>query len=81
MSSVNPPSGKSVANTLYHGAVIGGLTVGYSLLGKRLLKIKPADIARLDLEDGAKLTATVAASLATRDLLIQQGILPPDILK
>ena len=81
MSSVNPPSGKSITNTLYHGGVVGGLTVGYSWLGKRLLKIKPADIARLDLEDGVKLTATVAASLATRDLLIQQGILPPDILK
>lgn len=78
---MSTPSGKSIANTLYHGAVVGGLSVGYSMLAKRLMKTKPADLGRLDLEDGAKITATVAAALATRDMLVQQGIIPADILK
>ena len=73
--------GKDIANTLYHGAVVGGLTVGYNMLAKRILKTKPADLGRLDIEDGVKVTASVAAALATRDLLIQQGILPADLLK
>jgi energy-converting hydrogenase Eha subunit G len=81
MSTITPPSGKGIANTLYHGAVVGGLSVGYSMISKRLLKIKPADLGRLDVEDAVKVTTTVAAALATRDMLVQQGILPADILK
>ena len=81
MANVNPPSGKSIANTIYHGAVVGGLSVGYSVLSKRLLKIKPADLGRLDIEDAVKVTTTVAAAIATRDMLVQQGIIPADILK
>ena len=77
----NMPSGKGIVNTIYHGAVVGGLCVGYNILAKRLLKTKPADLWRLDLEDSLKITATVAAALSTRDMLMQQGILPADILK
>ena len=51
------------------------------MLAKRLMKTKPADLGRLDIEDSVKITATVAAALATRDMLVQQGIIPADILK
>lgn len=76
-----PAKVTNIGNTLYHGALVGGLSVGYSILSKRLLKIKPADLGRLDIEDAVKVTTTVAAALATRDILVQNGIIPGDILK
>jgi hypothetical protein len=30
----------SIANTIYHGVVIGGLTMAYSMASKKLLKVK-----------------------------------------
>jgi len=75
-----PPYAKDLGNVLYHSAVVGGLSVGYSILGKRLLKMKPADLGRLDVEDSAKLVGTVALALWTRDMLVRQGIIPPNIM-
>ena len=49
----------SIANTIYHGAVIGGLTIAYSMASKKLLKVKSPDLDRLSVEDAAKLTALV----------------------
>jgi len=28
---------------IHHSAIVGGLSVGYSMVGKRLLKMKPAE--------------------------------------
>ena len=77
--STTPPYAKDLGNLLYHSAVVGGLTVGYSMVGKKLLKMKPADLGRLDLEDSTKLVGTVA--LWTQDMLVKQGILPANIIK
>ena len=45
------PYAKDLGNLLYHSAVVVGLSVGYSMVGKKLLKMKPADLGRLDIED------------------------------
>ena len=79
--STPPPYAKDLGNLLYHSAVVGGLSVGYSMVGKRLLKMKPADLGRLDIEDSAKLVGTVALALWTQDMLVKQGIIPANIIK
>ena len=66
----------SIANTIYYGAVIGGLSIAYSMASKKLLKVKSPDLDRLSVEDAVKLTALVGGSLATQQWLVNQGILP-----
>ena len=60
----------SIANTIYHGAVVGGLSISYSI----------AHLDRLSVEDATKLTALVGGSLATQQWLVNQGILPGSIM-
>ena len=57
---------KSVVNDLYQAAVISMLAVGYSMLGKKILKMTPPSIQKFDLENTGKLVAIVAASEMTR---------------
>ena len=64
-----------MVNDLYQVAVISVLAVGYSMLGKKILRIAPPSIQRFDLEDMGKLVAIVAASKMTREYLIKQKIL------
>ena len=71
---------KTIANNLYHGAVLSLLTVGYTMLGKKLLKIKPANLDKLDIEDTMKISVTVGGAIATQSFLVSQGILPPNII-
>ena len=66
---------KSIVNDLYQVAVISVLAVGYSMLGKKILKMSPPSIQKFDLEDMGKLVAVVAASEMTREYLIKQKIL------
>ena len=68
-----------IANTVYHGAVVGILSMGYAMVGYKLLKIKPPDLGKLGVEDAAKITALSAGSLATQSWLVAQGILPDSI--
>ena len=56
---------KSIVNDLYQAAVISVLAVGYSMLGKKILKMTPPSIQKFDLEDMGKLVAIVAASEMT----------------
>ena len=70
---------KSTVNDLYQAAVISVLAVGYSMLGKKILRIAPPSIQRFDLEDTGKLVASVAVSEMTREYLIKQKILPDHI--
>ena len=70
---------KSIVNDLYQAAVISVLTVGYLMLGKKVLKIAPPSIQRFDLEDTEKLVTIVATSEMTREYLIKQKILPDHI--
>jgi len=50
------------------------------MVGKRLLKMKPAGLGRLDIEDSAKLVGTVALALCTKNMLVKQGIIPKNII-
>ena len=69
----------SIVNDLYHASVLSALSVGYSMLGKKLLKIAPPSIQKFDLEDIAKLVVIVAGSEMTMEYLIKQKILPEKI--
>ena len=66
-------------NDLYQAAVISVLAVGYSMLGKKILRVSPSSIQKFDLEDTGKLVDIVAASEMTREYLIKQKILPDHI--
>ena len=76
MTSINTDG---IANTIYHGAVVGILTMGYTMLSYKLLKIKPPDLAKLGAEDMAKVTALASGSMATQSWLVSQGVLPANI--
>ena len=68
-----------MVNDLYQAAVISVLAVGYSMLGKKILRIAPPSIQCFDLEDTGKLVTIVATSEMTREYLIKQKILPDHI--
>ena len=70
---------KSIVNDLYQAAVISVLAVGYSMLGKKILRIAPPSIQKFDLEDTGKLVAIVATLEMTREYLIKQKVLPDHI--
>ena len=70
---------KSIVNDLYQVAVISVLEVGYSMLGKKILKVSPPSIQKFDLKDTRKLVAIIATSEMTREYLIKQKILPDHI--
>ena len=70
---------KTIVNDLYHASLISLFAVGYSMLGKKILRMAPPSIQKFDLEDTEKLVAIVAASEMTREYLIKQKILPDHI--
>ena len=53
---------KNVVNDLYQVAVISVLAVGYSILGKKILRIAPPSIQHFDLEDTGKLVTIIVAT-------------------
>ena len=70
---------KDIKESVYHGAVIIALAVGYTMLGKTLVKMSPPSLGKFDIEDGVKLVGIVALSDFTRDYLIKQKIIPKNI--
>ena len=70
---------KSIVNDWYQAAVISVLAFGYSMLGKKILRVSPPSIQKFDLEDTGKLVAIVAAAEMTRKYLIKEKILPDHI--
>jgi len=72
--------GKMLVNALYHSAVVSGLAMGYARLGKMAVGGPPPklDFAPRDI---GMMVVDVALAMATKDMLIKQGILPPDIMK
>ena len=65
---------KTIINDLYQAAVISILAIGYSMLGKKILKMTPPSIQKFDLEDTGKLVVIVSASEMTREYLIKHKI-------
>ena len=70
---------KDIKENVYHGAVISVLAVGYTMLGKTLIKISPPSLSKFDTEDGVKLVDIIALSDFTKDYLIKQKIIPNNI--
>ena len=68
-----------MVNDLYQVAVISILCIGYSMLGKKILKMTSPSIQKFDLEDTGKLFAIIAASEMMKEYLIKQKILPEHI--
>ena len=70
---------KDLKESVYHGAVISVLAVGYTMLAKTLVKMSPPSLGKFDIEDGVKLVAIIAISDFTKDYLIKQKIIPNNI--
>ena len=67
---------KDIKERVYHGAVVSVLAVGYTMLGKTLIKMSPPSLSKFDIEDGVKLVAIVAMSDSMKDYLMKQKIIP-----
>ena len=63
---------KDLKESVYHGAVVSALAVGYTILGKTLIKMSTPSLGKFDVEDGVKLVAIIAISDFTKDYLIEQ---------
>ena len=70
---------KDLKESVYHGAVISALAVGYTMLGKTLIKMSPPSLRKFDVEDGVKLVAIVAISDFTKNYLIKKKIITNNI--
>ena len=70
---------KDLKESVYHGVVVSALAVGYTMLGKTLIKMSPPSLRKFDVEDGVKLVAIIAISDFTKDYLIKQKIIPNNI--
>ena len=69
---------KEIIDSIYDSAVVVGLTIGYALAGKKIFGLaRPG--AKMDFEDGIKLTGYVAAGMMTKDYMVKQGWIPPSI--
>ena len=74
------PTQKNIVNDLYQAAVVGGLAIGYAKLGQMVFK---GPLPRLDLtpRDAGMAILDLSAAMATKDMLIKQGLIPSDIVK
>ena len=70
---------KDLKESVYHGAVVSALAVGYTMLRKTLIKMRHPSLSKFDAEDAVKLVAIVAMSDFTKDYLIKQKIIPNNI--
>ncbi len=72
--------GKQIVNMLYHAGVETLLTIGYSELGRKIFR-KPAPKVDFNIGDVSMLSIDILLAMATKDMLIKQGIIPADIMK
>ena len=47
---------KDLKESVYHGAVISALAVGYTMLGKAIIKMSPPSLEKFDIDDGEKVS-------------------------
>ena len=67
---------KDLKESVYHDAIISILAVGYTMLGKTLIKMRPPSLGKFDIEDGVKLVGIVAIADFMKDYLIKQKNYP-----
>ncbi len=65
---------KNIGNTIYNAAVLSGLTVGYAMAGKYLLKTNIGDPSKPNLNEALKLTAAVSLAIVTKGYLEKEGL-------
>ena len=65
---------KDIKESIYHGAVVSALAIGYTMLGKTLVIMCHPSLGKFGIEDGVKLVAIVGLSDFTKDYLIKQKI-------
>ena len=70
---------KWIINGLYNGALISVGTVGYSMLLKKLFKIKNINVERFNINDILKLTLSITLSNLTIHYLEKMKYIPPVI--
>ena len=70
---------KDIKESVYHRAVVSVLAVGYTMLGKTLIKMSPPSLSKFDIDDDVKLVAIIVMSDFTKDYLIKQKIIPNNI--
>ena len=70
---------KDLKESVYHAAVVSALAIGYTMLGKTVIKMNPSSLGKFGVEDVLKLVAVVALSDFTKDYLIKQKIIPNNI--
>ena len=68
---------KDKKESVYHG--VSALAIGYTMLGKMLVKMSPPSLRKFEVEDGVKLVGIVALSDFMNDYLIKQKIIPNNI--
>ena len=51
---------KDLKESVYHGAVISALVVGYTVLGKTLIKMSPPSLSKFDIKDSVNLVAIIS---------------------
>ena len=70
--------GKTIANTLYHAALVSGLAIGYAKLAQMAIK---GPLPKLDLtaRDAGMMFMNVSFAILTKDELIKRGIIPSNI--
>ena len=74
------PNGSNIINGAYHASTVSALMLTNSWLMRRFLKIKPADLTKLDGEDVGKLILSMYGATWIRDWLVKKGILPDMIM-
>jgi len=79
MTTHEMPKPKDLANTVYHAAVLSGLTVVYSMLGSKIIKFDVGDPSKNTMTM-LKLIVPVTLAVISRDWLVTQGIIPNDIM-
>ena len=72
---------KDIGNQIYDSAVLSGLTVGYSMLLKKIVKIYVGDPCKANLEELATIIVVVSLAETTRELLVKSGFVPGDIMR
>ena len=72
---------KDLKKSIYHDAVVSAPAVGFTILGKSLIKMSPylSESSMFDVEDGIKLVAILAIFDFTKDYLIKQKVIPDSI--
>lgn len=79
--STSAANGKMLINAEYHSAVVSGHVIGYANIMKTAMKSAVQPKLEFDGYDIGMVVQDVGLALATRCLLIKQGIIPTDIVQ